>query len=96
MTELMEKRFKVKELKNDPSLINQEVTVKGWVRTLRAQKNFSFMEINDGSSLSNIQVILDAETDIPTGSSVRVTGKLVASLGGKQSVEVQAREIEVL
>ncbi len=99
-----QKRIKIAELKKDLSLIDQEVTVKGWVRTIRNQKLFAFMEINDGSAVSNIQVILNNSLadyeelvqTIQTGASVRITGILVASLGGKQSVEIQAKEVEIL
>lgn len=89
--------MKISALKKTTDQIGQEVTVKGWVRTLRAQKAFTFIEINDGSSLSNIQVILDQECPhVQTGACVRVTGILVTSPGGKQDVEIQAKELEVL
>ncbi len=99
-----QKRIKIGELKKDPSLIDQEVTVKGWVRTLRNQKSFAFLEVNDGSTVSNIQIILNSTLPcyeelvqtIQTGACVRITGILVASLGGKQSVEIQAKEVETL
>ena len=67
----------------------ERVVVKGWVRTRRDAKSFSFIEINDGSCLSNIQVIADADLPdydqvrkLTTGSAVGVTGELVASKGG--------------
>lgn len=98
------KRIKIKELKVDPTLIDQEVTVKGWVRTLRLQKAFAFMEVNDGSTVSNIQVVLnnnlpsyeELTQTIQTGACVRVVGTLVSSLGGKQAVEIQAKDVEIL
>mgnify|MGYP000098868536 CR=1 FL=1 len=100
----MQKRIKIQEAKNSPSFLGQEITVKGWVRTLRLQKTFAFMEVNDGSTLSNIQVVLDSNLDsyeelvqtIQTGACVRATGLLVESVGGKQAVEIQATEIEIL
>ncbi|MBM3193540.1 MAG: asparagine--tRNA ligase [Chlamydiae bacterium] len=103
-TENTYKRIKIKELKTDSSLIDQEVTVKGWVRTLRLQKAFAFMEVNDGSTVSNIQVVLNNSLScyeeltqtIQTGACVRVVGSLVSSLGGKQAVEIQAKEVEIL
>lgn len=79
-----------------------QVLVKGWVKTRRDAKDFSFVEINDGSCLKNMQVI--ANNNLPnyeeikkltTGSSVAVTGKLVASQGGSQKYEVVADEIEI-
>lgn len=84
---------------------NYQVTVAGWVRTRRDSKGgFSFIEINDGSSFKNLQIIASAnllnyEDDITKlfpGSSVRVDGKIVKSEGGGQSLEVQAENIKVL
>jgi asparaginyl-tRNA synthetase len=80
-----------------------EVLIKGWVRTKRESKGFSFMEINDGSCLKNIQVIAtqdlknypDIET-ITTGTSVSVAGQLVESPGKGQKWEIQAENIEIL
>jgi asparaginyl-tRNA synthetase len=82
----------------------QDIVVEGWVRTKRENKTFSFLEINDGSCLRNLQVILNQ--DIPeyenqigqltTGASVRVFGKLVPSQGGGQSVELQAAQCTVI
>jgi asparaginyl-tRNA synthetase len=58
-------RVKIKDLKhprpNSPSLVGHEVTIKGWIRTVRNQKTFTFVEVNDGSTLSNFQVILTPE-----------------------------------
>ncbi len=104
MTSSTLKRIKIAELKKDPTLTNQEVVVKGWVRTLRAQKSFAFLEVNDGSTVSNIQIILSENLPhyeeliqtIQTGACVRVAGTLVASLGGKQAVEIQAKEVDIL
>jgi len=82
---------------------NDTVLVQGWVRTRRDAKGFSFLEVNDGSSLAGIQVI--ADQDIPgyediqrlaTGASVEVHGRLVASQGGKQKWEVQATRLNLL
>ncbi|MBP6603111.1 MAG: asparagine--tRNA ligase, partial [Verrucomicrobiales bacterium] len=74
------------------------VTVMGWVRTKRDSKAFSFLEINDGSCLSNLQVVADAsisgyeEGVIParTGASVAIVGLVVASQGKGQKWELQA------
>ncbi len=80
-----------------------DVLIKGWVRTKRASKEFSFMEVNDGSCLKNIQVIANTDlknyTDIAgitTGTSVSVAGKLVASPGKGQKWEIQAEHIEII
>ena len=79
-----------------------DITVKGWVRTKRGNKNVAFIALNDGSCVANIQVVVDlASFDdaqlklITTGSCIRVDGKLVESLGSGQGVEVQASSIEV-
>jgi len=79
------------------------VLIKGWVRTKRDSKEFSFMDINDGSALKNIQVIANNDLEnyadiekITTGSSVAVTGQLVASPGKGQKWEIQASDIEII
>ena len=78
------------------------ITISGWVRTRRDSKGFSFLSINDGSCLTNIQAIVD--DGIPgsesismatTGSSVKLKGQLVESPGKGQSFEIKASEIEV-
>ncbi|HIE42265.1 MAG TPA: asparagine--tRNA ligase [Nitrospinaceae bacterium] len=95
------KRTKIKDLLN---AVEGEVLVKGWVRTRRDSKGgFSFLEINDGSCLRNIQVIADhsipnyssIEKKMTTGSCISVYGKLVASQGKGQNKEVQAITIDV-
>ena len=92
------KRIKIKEIfKRNAELIDQELTVKGWVRTVRNQKNFAFVEVNDGSTLANFQVVLTAcPPDLATGASVSVTGLIVASPGTKQPVEMKADKITIL
>ena len=83
--------------------IDREVLVKGWVRTRRGNKFVQFIAVNDGSIIHNIQVVADAEKfpeeelkDVTTGSCVAIRGKLVASQGKGQAVEIQAAEITVL
>lgn len=80
-----------------------DVLIKGWVRTRRDSKNFSFLEINDGSCLKNIQVIADNEltnyddiTRLSTGSAVSVSGQLIESKGSGQKWEVVAKRIEII
>ncbi len=98
----------------DRTLINEilaseetgkKVAVKGWVRTRRDSKGgFSFIELNDGSCLANLQIIADQKlpnyqnevTKLQTGCSIRVSGNLAASQGKAQAVELQAEEVEVL
>lgn len=79
-----------------------EVLVKGWVRTRRDAKDFSFIELNDGSSLKNIQIIANNNLanyedvkKITTGSSLAVKGALVESQGGNQKYEIVAQDIEI-
>ena len=96
----LEKRIKVKDLlKCEPG---QEVTAKGWVRTKRGNKNVAFIALNDGSTIYNIQVVVDKTAidenvlaKVTTGACIRVSGKLVESVGSGQAVEIQAGEIEV-
>jgi len=85
------------------TVIDTEATVKGWVRSVRKSKKFSFMVINDGSCQGNLQVIVDADLEnydevstLLAGSSVSITGLLVASGGKGQSVEMQAKKVEVI
>ena len=80
--------------------ISQEVSVKGWVRTFRANR---FIALNDGSTINNIQCVVDFEnTDeallkrITTGAAVAVTGTLIASQGKGQKVEISVTKIEIL
>ncbi len=96
------KRVKIKAILDDGQ-VGTKVLVKGWVRTRRGSKNVSFIALNDGSTINNIQVVADAEKfpedllrQIATGASLAVYGELVASQGSGQAVEMQAIEIEVL
>ena len=79
-----------------------KVNIKGWVRTRRGNKNVSFIALNDGSSINNIQIVADIAKfgeeylkPITTGACISVNGILVESMGQGQSVEVQAEEIEI-
>lgn len=81
----------------------ESVEAAGWVRTRRDSKAFSFLEINDGSCLGNLQVIIDQGTPgsevlqkMSTGASVSVVGRQVASQGGKQKWEIQATSVRLL
>ncbi len=93
------KRKKVKELLAD-HVTGEKVLVKGWVRTKREIKNVAFVALNDGSTINNIQVVVDVSLfpadllrDITTGASLGVTGTLEESQGKGQSVEILAAEI---
>ncbi|MBQ4039105.1 MAG: asparagine--tRNA ligase [Bacteroidaceae bacterium] len=80
-----------------------EVNVKGWVRTRRGSKQVAFVALNDGSTIKNVQIVIDLEKideelvkKISTGTCLSVNGTLVESIGGGQSVEIQATAIEIL
>jgi asparaginyl-tRNA synthetase len=86
----------------DPS--EQEITVEGWVRTKRDSKHVCFIELSDGSSLKNLQVIIDKSTPeisalierITTGASISCVGKLVESPGKNQKVELQCSSVDLI
>jgi asparaginyl-tRNA synthetase len=94
-----EKIVKLLDAVNPP----ENVLIKGWVRTRRDSKGFSFLEINDGSCLKNIQVIADDTLanyedirKITTGSAVVITGRLVESKGKGQNWEIQATAVDII
>ena len=93
------KRKRVKELLTTQAT-GEKVLVKGWVRTKREIKNVAFVALNDGSTINNIQIVIDLSAfssdllkDINTGASIGVTGTLEPSQGKGQSVEILASEI---
>ena len=95
----MLKRSRIKELLQTTEF-NREVTVMGWVRTFR---NNQFIAINDGSSINNIQAVVDFnQTDdatlkrLTTGASVSVTGNLIESVGKGQLVEIKVKNLEII
>jgi len=80
----------------------KDILVKGWVRSHRSSKVVDFIALNDGSTIKNIQVVVDPSTveeatlkSITTGACIGVTGVLVESQGGGQAVEIQSKSIEV-
>ena len=93
-------RTKVKDLLKMEA--GAEVLAKGWVRTKRGNKEIAFIALNDGSTIKNIQIVVDKtpETEpllqrISTGACIGVTGKLVESIGSGQAVEIKASNIEI-
>lgn len=77
--------------------IHDKVTVHGWVRTVRDQKAFTFIEVNDGSTLGNLQVVMDGTLpDLTTGTSIIAQGELVESPGKNQALELRASEVRVI
>ena len=83
----------------DKKAFGTSTTVCGWVRTSRDSKNVAFIELNDGTSLKHLQIVLDKEKEFPAdalklGTSLKVTGEIVE---GRDSVpEINAAEIEIL
>ncbi len=95
-------RSRIKYLLESKTPMNN-VTISGWVRTKRDSKTFSFLEINDGSCLKNIQIIADQTLfnydeikKITTGSALSISGALVESKGGGQKWEIHASLIEII
>ena len=97
-----QKRIKVKDLLVSKEY-GSEVNVKGWVRTKRGNKQINFVALNDGSTINNIQIVVDVPSfnedllkKITTGAAISVQGKLIESAGSGQSVELEAVSIDVL
>jgi len=93
--------MKIIEILNSKAF-GEEVCVKGWVRTRRGNKQIAFVALNDGSTINNIQVVIDLVQfdenqmkDITTGACIRVVGILVESQGQGQATEIHAKEIEI-
>ena len=87
-------RTKIKDITT--AAIGKTLTVCGWIRTVREQKTFAFIELNDGSTLSNFQVIAEQiPQGLSTGASVAITGTLIESQGHKQKWELKAEKIEI-
>lgn len=95
--------LRVKDLL-DESRIGEEIEISAWVRTKREGKSVAFLDLNDGSSLKGLQVVVDVgkkelESElerITTGASVKVRGRLEKSLGGNQSLELSAESLELI
>ncbi len=96
------KRSKIKQLLQDTP-INEQVLVKGWVRTKRGSKNVAFIALNDGSVIHNLQIVAEPDAigeeilrKVTTGACISVQGQLVASQGSGQKVELLSSKIEIL
>lgn len=88
--------------RNTDDFLSKDITISGWIRTLRASNAFGFIEINDGSFFKNIQIVFDEKLDnfkevskLPISSSLTIIGTLVATPDAKQPFEVHAKEIMV-
>ncbi len=96
------KHTDIYDVLNDASYLNKSTTVCGWARTSRNSKNVAFIELNDGTSLKHLQVVVDKEKIAdPTpflklGASLRVVGTVLQSQGKEGGVELNADSIEVL
>lgn len=96
-------KLTIKDLYKDyKSYENKQVTLEGWVRTVRDSKTFGFIELNDGSYFKNIQIVISDKLDnfkdlvkLTISSSIKVTGTLVITENSKQPFEIQATNIEV-
>lgn len=97
----MEKVVLVKSLyRNTDEYLSKEISISGWIRTLRASNAFGFIEVNDGSFFKNIQVVFDNKLEnfkdiskLPISSSIKVIGTLVPTPEAKQPFEIQAKEV---
>ncbi len=96
------KRIEIKKLLESTDY-GKRVNVKGWVRTKRGSKNVAFIALNDGSTIRNLQIVVDLNAEfekqlenIHTGASLSVIGTIIESPGSGQQVELQANEIEIL
>lgn len=96
------KRIKIKDILQKGQA-DETVVAKGWVRTKRGSKNVFFIALNDGSTIHNLQVVVDVNNfdelllrEINTGAALSVTGKLVESAGSGQNIELVAEQVELL
>ena len=98
------KKLVIKDLyKNTNEYANKEVTLEGWVRTIRDSKTFGFIELNDGSFFKNVQIVFSDKLEnfaeiakLSISSSIKVTGTFVITENAKQPFEIQATNIEIL
>jgi asparaginyl-tRNA synthetase len=101
-------RSRIKQIRHPSgdvkSILGLEVTVKGWVKTVRNQKTFSFIEVNDGSTLGNLQCVVDQDVPdydevmkrVATGCSIEVVGEIVESPAKGQLVELKVKSLNVI
>ena len=95
--------MKIRELFTNVQTDGAEVSVNGWVRTLRVSKNFGFIELNDGSYFKNLQVVIEADkldnfaelSKQNVGAALRVKGILALTPDAKQPFEVKAESVEI-
>jgi len=98
------KKIDIRKLHNNPNeYANKEVTVGGWIRSVRSSKAFGFIDLNDGTSFNGVQIVFESDLSnfddvekLNTGTSVLVTGTLVLTPENKQAFEIKAKSVEVL
>ena len=94
------KHIDIKDIQTNSEYVDKDVTVCGWVRTSRDSKNMAFLEMNDGTSLKHLQIVIDKSTldnydfALKLGAALKVTGTVVPARQG--SVEINAKEITLL
>jgi len=96
-------RLDIKEIFENPEkFLNKEVEIEGWIRTSRSSKRIGFIEINDGTFFTNLQIVFDENLDnfkeiekLPISSAIVVKGTLVETPKAKQPFEIHAKEIKV-
>lgn len=98
-------RWRVRAIQeaNEEIIVGQIVKVNGWVRSVRDQKQFAFIDVNDGSSLAGLQVVVNSDVpayttvqSLTTGCSISAIGEIVTSVGAGQSVEMRATQVTLL
>ena len=98
------KKLVIKDLyRNTNEYKDKEITLEGWVRTIRDSKTFGFIELNDGSFFKNVQIVFSDKLDnfaeiakLSISSSIKVTGTFVMTENAKQPFEIQASKVEIL
>ena len=96
------KHTDISEIFKNSSLLETQVTVCGWVRTSRDSKSMAFIELNDGTTLKHLQIVInkadfdDISDYMKLGTALKVTGKAVKSAVAADSVEINAESIAVL
>ena len=88
---------------NEENLIGKEITLKGWIRNHRPQKEFGFIDFSDGTSFRHLQVVYTSEIEnfeelskLHNGSSIKVVGEYIKSEGSGQEYELKAKMIELI
>ena len=95
---MQDKVIQVRELFREPEAFhNKKIVISGWVRTVRAQKNFGFIELNDGSQFENIQIVFEDKLEnfqdvakLTIGSAIQISGTFVPTPDAKQAFEINA------